>query len=256
MKIIEIVKQDITAQETGAVVNAANEKLARGSGVSGAIFGAAGAGELEEACSKLAPCPTGSAVITPGFRLKAGNIIHAVGPVWAGGNSGEAELLRSAYTSSLDIAEQRGISSIAFPLISSGAFGYPRDLAWNEALDACIAWQNAHPESGMQIRFCVIDDDFLQSGQLIYIRKQVAADESYRSAPAAEGISLYWDPDSVIKASVENGQIVISANRDGLQSLGHNLLKLAETEPGNHFHLDQYNSLEEGSAEIVFEITD
>lgn len=124
-----IVHNDITKMETDAIVNAANTQLARGGGVCGAIFAAAGDRKLEEECKRVAPCPTGQAVATKGYGLAAGYIIHAVGPVWRGGNMGEEILLRGAYRNALMLAREIGCGSIAFPLISSGIYGYPKDRA-------------------------------------------------------------------------------------------------------------------------------
>jgi O-acetyl-ADP-ribose deacetylase (regulator of RNase III) len=126
---------DITTLDTDAIVNAANESLAPGGGVCGAIHRAAGP-ELARACAAIGPCPTGEARITPGFRLPAGYVIHAVGPVWRGGGEGEAELLASAYRSALRLAEEHGLRSIAFPAISTGIYGYPLDSATEVALRA------------------------------------------------------------------------------------------------------------------------
>lgn len=110
-------------------MNAANEHLSVGGGVCGAIFEAAGRRELESACKQLGGCPTGSAVVTPGFGLKARWIIHAVGPIWRGGSWGEDALLRSAYRSALERASELGVRSVALPLISTGIFGFPIDRA-------------------------------------------------------------------------------------------------------------------------------
>ena len=115
---------DITTLTVDAIVNAANEQLAAGGGVCGAIHRAAGP-ELARACAPLAPCPTGEARLTPGFRLPARFVIHAVGPVWHGGHAGEPALLASAYRAALDIARAEGLRSIAFPAISTGIYGYP-----------------------------------------------------------------------------------------------------------------------------------
>jgi O-acetyl-ADP-ribose deacetylase (regulator of RNase III) len=115
---------DITTLEVDAIVNAANPALAAGGGVCGAIFRAAGP-ELAAACAAVAPCPVGQARLTPGFRLSARFIIHAVGPVWEGGRSGEPEQLASAYRSTLAVAADRGLRSIAFPAISTGIYGFP-----------------------------------------------------------------------------------------------------------------------------------
>jgi O-acetyl-ADP-ribose deacetylase (regulator of RNase III) len=119
---------DITTLALDAIVNAANAQLVPGGGVCGAIHRAAGP-ELAEACAKLAPCPTGDARITPGFRLPARFVIHAVGPVWRGGHEGEPDLLASAYRASLALAREHRLASVAFPAISTGIYGYPMDAA-------------------------------------------------------------------------------------------------------------------------------
>lgn len=131
-----IVRQDITKIKVDAIVNAANTDLAMGGGVCGAIFQAAGANTLQAACDKLAPIKTGEAVITPGFNLPAKYIIHAAGPVYHGGSRGEADLLRSCYINSLEIAIKHSCKSVAFPLISSGIYGYPKAEALRIAGEA------------------------------------------------------------------------------------------------------------------------
>jgi O-acetyl-ADP-ribose deacetylase (regulator of RNase III) len=125
----KIIRADITTLHVDAIVNAANTDLAQGGGVCGAIFKAAGARELQAACDKLAPIKTGEAVITPGFALPAKFVIHAAGPVYRDGKHGEKELLRAAYTNALKRAVENGCESAAFPLISSGIYGYPKDEA-------------------------------------------------------------------------------------------------------------------------------
>ena len=125
MDRITIVKSDITKLDTDAVVNAANSRLQAGGGVCGAIFKAAGYHRLQDACNKIGHCDTGSAVITPGFELKAKYIIHAVGPRWLDGNHEEDRQLYKAYTKALELAVENKCSSIAFPLISAGIFGFP-----------------------------------------------------------------------------------------------------------------------------------
>lgn len=124
---------DITTLEVDAIVNAANEELAAGGGVCGAIFRAAGP-EMGPACAALGGCPTGEARITPGFKLPAKYVIHAVGPIWRGGRAGEAELLASAYRSVMHLADARGLRSVAFPAISTGIYGYPLGEATNIAV--------------------------------------------------------------------------------------------------------------------------
>lgn len=125
---LQAVQGDITRLDVDAIVNAANTALRRGSGVCGAIFAAAGP-DLEGACAALGRCETGDAVATPGFDLPAKWIIHTVGPVWKGGMSDEATALASCYHRSLEVADDLGASSVAFPAISTGVFGYPPEEA-------------------------------------------------------------------------------------------------------------------------------
>jgi O-acetyl-ADP-ribose deacetylase (regulator of RNase III) len=140
--MISIVTGDITTLDVDAIVNAANEALLRGGGVCGAIFRAAGP-QLVAACQTAAPCPTGEARMTPGFDAKARWIIHAVGPIWHGGTQDEAALLASAYRESLKLAANAGARSIAFPAISTGIYGYPRDAAAKIATATVEHWCEA-----------------------------------------------------------------------------------------------------------------
>ena len=134
---VAIEQGDITRQAVDAIVNAANQTLLGGGGVDGAIHRAAGP-ELLEACRALGGCPTGEARITPGFRLAARCVIHAVGPIWSGGDRGEDELLAGAYRASLALAREYDLESIAFPAISTGAFGFPLERATRIAIDEVL----------------------------------------------------------------------------------------------------------------------
>ena len=149
--VIEAVRGDITKQDVDAIVNAANTSLLGGGGVDDAIHRAAGR-ELLEACRKIGGCPTGEARITPGFQLVARHVIHTVGPRWRDGKRREAELLRGCYDNSLSLAIEHRLGSIAFPSISTGAYGYPIDEAARIAVDAVRA-HAASPTPLTLIRF-------------------------------------------------------------------------------------------------------
>jgi O-acetyl-ADP-ribose deacetylase (regulator of RNase III) len=153
--MIEIMQADITTLPVDAIANAANSSLAGGGGVDGAIHRAAGP-ELVRASMALAPCATGDAVITPGFRLRARYVIHAVGPVWRGGGNDEEALLRSAYERSFALAIAQGdIASIAFPAISTGVYGFPK----KRAAEIAIAVMREHESQFERIVACVFDGE-------------------------------------------------------------------------------------------------
>jgi len=140
---LALAEGDITSESTDAIVNAANSRLAGGAGVDGAIHRAGGPSIMQE-CRKIGGCPTGQAVITTGGNLKAKYVIHTVGPVYQGGNKGEAALLKSAHLESLKLASARKLKSIAFPAISTGVYGYPVNEAANIALKTAIDYLKEH----------------------------------------------------------------------------------------------------------------
>lgn len=156
-KRLELVKGDITTLSVDGIVNAANTSLLGGGGVDGAIHRAAGP-ELLDECRKLKGCPTGEAKITKGYKLNAKHVIHTVGPVWSGGYMNEPELLASCYRSSLKLAKENKLKSIAFPGISTGVYGFPKELAATIAVNETRKFflKNSLPE---KVIFVAFDDE-------------------------------------------------------------------------------------------------
>ena len=153
---MKAIQADITTLDVDVIVNAANRTLLGGGGVDGAIHRAAGPQLLEE-CRALGGCDTGEAKMTKGYRLPARYVIHAVGPVWKGGDQGEPDLLASCYRRSLELAEAKDLRSIAFPSISTGVYGYPLDKAARIALKTVKAWLK-ETGSAMEVTFCCFSE--------------------------------------------------------------------------------------------------
>ncbi|HOO25999.1 MAG TPA: macro domain-containing protein [Clostridiales bacterium] len=172
-----IIRQDITKLEVDAIVNAANTELRMGGGVCGAIFEAAGPEKLQAACDKLAPIKTGEAVITPGFGLPAKFVIHTAGPVYRQYDQQESErLLRAAYTNSMKLALENSCESIAFPLISSGIYGYPKDEALRVASTAI---QDFIENNDLDVRLVVFGKAAFDAGRELYSAIESYIDEHY-----------------------------------------------------------------------------
>ena len=175
----EIVRNDLTKMRVDAIVNAANTALQMGGGVCGAIFNAAGADKLQTVCNRLAPIKTGEAVITPGFDLPAKHIIHTAGPMYRDGKHDEEALLRSCYTNTLDLAQKNGCESIAFPLISSGIYGYPKDEALAVATSAIGDWLL---KNDMDVSLVVFDKSAFELSQKLLNEVRAFIDENYIAA--------------------------------------------------------------------------
>ena len=161
---LKFLQADITRLSVDAIVNAANTQLLAGGGVCGAIFRAAGYRELQAACDALSPIQTGEAIITPGFNLPAKFVIHTAGPVWHGGQRGEEQLLRACYVNSLKLAVEKNLSSVAFPLISSGIYGYPPHEALTVAVDAIKNFLKQHD---LDVTLTLMDKALLDSATAV-----------------------------------------------------------------------------------------
>ncbi|MDE6725060.1 MAG: macro domain-containing protein, partial [Ruminiclostridium sp.] len=172
-----MIRQDITKMQVDAIVNAANNNLIMGGGVCGAIFKAANPIKLQIACAKVSPIKTGCAVITPGFNLPAKYVIHAAGPRYSRQNADESEkLLRSSYTNSLELALENKCESIAFPLISSGIYGYPKKEALQVAVSAIKDFLADHD---MEVYLVIFDRDSYQVSEKLLNDVESYIDEKY-----------------------------------------------------------------------------
>jgi len=182
---LTIIREDITRMAVDAIVNAANTELKMGGGVCGAIFRAAGARELQAACDKLSPIQTGKAAVTPGFSLPARYVIHAAGPVYHSWKKERCRtLLRSAYIESLKLAEENGCESVAFPLISSGIYGYPKDEALEVARTAIGDFLQSHE---MEVYLTVFDKSAFRISRALLGDVESYIDQHYVDAHKAKG---------------------------------------------------------------------
>jgi O-acetyl-ADP-ribose deacetylase (regulator of RNase III) len=155
---LDIIVADITTLDVDVIVNAANKRLLGGGGVDGAIHRAAGP-QLREECATLGGCETGDAKITRGYRLKARHVIHTVGPVWNGGGANEETLLASCYARALEIAGARRLTSLAFPAISTGVYGFPADRAARIAVGTVLSELSANARGIAQVTFCCFSNE-------------------------------------------------------------------------------------------------
>jgi O-acetyl-ADP-ribose deacetylase (regulator of RNase III)/2-polyprenyl-3-methyl-5-hydroxy-6-metoxy-1,4-benzoquinol methylase len=228
---VTIVRGDITDQDVDAIVNAANTELAGGSGVCGRIYERAGWEQMAGACAAVGPCPTGGARTTPGFALAARWVVHAVGPVWRGGQAGEEDLLRRAYRSALREGEQAGASSMAFPVLSTGVYGYPLDAGCRVAFETL----RDTPTSIADVRIVAFDDAtwraFEQLGAVGAGRAVAWEGDDYQARfdrLAASGADVHgeatfvraYEPRSVLDAGCGTGRVAIELARHGIEVVG------------------------------------
>ena len=215
----EIIRHDITKVKVDVIVNAANTALQMGGGVCGAIFRAAGAQQLQQACDQIGSCQTGDAVITPAFQLQAKHVIHAVGPVWKGGNDNEQQLLASCYRKSLQLAIENGCESIAFPLISAGIYGYPKREALMVATNEIQAFLKQYD---MHIILVVFEKEAVQLSNERYNDIQAYIDDYYVAEQPVR--SLIQVEEQILGAFEE-----VEEKLESVRSLEHIMDYLEET---------------------------
>lgn len=214
-----IIRQDITQMKVDAIVNAANEQLAFGGGVCGAIFKAAGVAAMQEACRRFAPIGIGEAVVTPGFNLKAKYVIHTVGPVYRDGHQCERAYLKACYLNSLQRAVDHKCESIAFPLISSGIYGYPKSEAIQVAMEAIKEFLD---NNDLNVYLAIFDREALKVSEVLLGEIDQYIDDHF--------VELEIFPASSISSSYSStkSEVVLKEYHSDLQSLDSFLEKLDE----------------------------
>ena len=219
----QILHNDIANMETDAIVNAANSNLLAGGGVCGAIFSTAGKDKLQKECKLLAPCSVGHAVITKGYTLKSKYIIHAVGPIYKDGNSNEETYLKSAYKNSLKLAKDYNLKSIAFPLISSGIYGYPK----KEALDIAISTiKDFLKNNEMDIYLVVFDRKVVELSEELYENIKHYIDCFYEDENYAPRNINDLEIEEIFEANYYSKQIIHdekSFSKESLESILDNM---------------------------------
>ena len=221
---LQIIRNDITKMDVDVIVNAANSALKMGGGVCGAIFKAAGAKELQAECDSIGGCETGNAVITRGYKLTAKHIIHTVGPVWNGGNNDEEKLLRSCYMKSLNLAKEFKLESIAFPLISSGIYGYPKGEAFKVAVTAI---QDFLLENEMMVYLIVFDKAAVEISEKLYTSIEKYIDDKYVDENAEIRENRFLNEEIQFNYSVSESKM--SKALKGNKSLEDIVFQLEET---------------------------
>lgn len=216
---LEIVRNDITKMKVDAIVNAANSSLKMGGGVCGAIFSAAGARELQAECDEIGSCKVGEAVITGGYHLFAKHIIHAVGPIWQGGKHDEAKLLHDCYKNALNLARKYKLESIAFPLISSGIYGYPKDQALQIAIQAISEFLMEHE---MKVYLVVYDQKAFVLSEKLFSAVEKYIDDHYVEEHTRRDSKRRIEPYEYLDIHELNSMPMLSMKKRSLEDvLGH-----------------------------------
>lgn len=217
---LEIVRHDLTKMKVDAIVNAANTSLKMGGGVCGAIFRAAGVNELQEACDKIGECKVGEAVLTDGFNLEAKYIIHTPGPIWQGGSNQEAARLKASYYNSLELAKNYQCESIAFPLISTGIYGYPKEEALQIAVSTIGSFLLHHD---MLVYLVVFDKSSFGLSKKLFTSIHQYIDEHY-----VEEIEITFNRNREERYIMEQPQEVEIVQQDLLKEAENSLVNLLD----------------------------